>query len=198
MNNYFKSLKNARNVVIELLEDRNLDVDSKFKNIDDDTLKHLYYIDSYDIITKDLENNKIYVKFFSFQKLKPTIIKEYLLNIFDSTLNKEKDKLIIILYDKPTATIKKILDEYNCEVFEINMLQINITKHQLVPKHELATQQEVSELMEKYNLPSIQKLPTISKNDAVIRYYNFPKDRVCKITRKSKTSLDYIYYRYIK
>jgi len=198
MNNYFQTLKNARTVIIEMLEDRNYIIDDKFKNIDDETLKHLYYINSYDIIAKNSKNNKIYVKFFSHNKLKPTIIKEYLLNIYDSILEKDKDNIVIILNDKPTTTIKKILNEFNCEVFEIDMLQINITKHALVPKHELADDAEINQLIKKYNLPSIHKLPIINSNDPVIKYYNFPSNNVCKITRKSKTSINHVYYRYIK
>ena len=57
MNNYFQNLKNARNVIIEMLEDRKYVVDSKFKDIDDETLKHLYYINSYDIIAKNSKDN---------------------------------------------------------------------------------------------------------------------------------------------
>lgn len=198
MNNYFQTLKNARNVIIEMLEDRHYVIDKKFKNIDDETLKHLYYINSYDIIANNLKNNKMYVKFFSHSKLKPTTVKEYLLNIYESVLEKDKDNIIIVLNDKPTTTIQKILNEFNCEVFQIDMLQINITKHNLVPKHELASEEEITQIINIYNLPSIHKLPIISKNDPVVKYYNFPINKVCKITRKSKTSINHTYYRYIK
>ena len=197
--NHFECLKRGRNVIIEMLEDRHFIVPKEFKNINDETLKHLYYIDKFDIFCKHETNeSKIYVKFCNYSRIKPTIIKEYLETIFSNSLDKLKDTLILILAEEPTNTIQKILNKYNCETFSIDKIQINITKHVLVPIHQLATDEEVNELKRKYNLKSELQLPLISKNDSVIRYYNFPTNKVCKIIRPSKTSIKQVYYRYIR
>jgi DNA-directed RNA polymerases I, II, and III subunit RPABC1 len=198
--NHFECFKNARNVVIEMLSDRGFIINEEYKNIDDETLKYLYFIKSYDIICKEHNNNtnKIYVKFIYINKIKPSVLKEYLSTLYTDTLNEETDKIILILQENPTNTIKKIADDNNCEIFNINNLQINITKHRLVPKHSLATDEEVKTIIEKYNLRAIQQLPIILRTDPVIRYYNYPPNKVCKITRISKTSIKSVFYRYIR
>jgi len=199
--NHFDCFKNARNVVVEMLEDRGFIVNDEYKNVDDETLKYLYYIKSYDIFCKEhvKDNTKIYAKFIYTAKIKPTIFKEYITTLFSETLNPEQDKIILILQENPSKTLVKIAASFkNCEIFNINNLQINITKHSLVPKHSLISETEVNELTEKYNLSSIYQLPVISRQDPIVRYYNFPSNRVCKIVRYSKTSVEHIFYRYIK
>ena len=199
--NHFECFKNARQVIIEMLSDRGYVIDNEYKDINDDTLKYLYLIKSYDIFCKKHESNdsKIYVKFIYVSRVKPTIIKEIITKLYSEVLNKEKDHIIFILQDNPTNTIKKLIEEqYNCETFNINNLQINITKHVLVPKHELISEEEQEDIISKYNLRNIKQLPIIYKTDPVIRYYNFPSNRVCKISRNSKTTVQSLFYRYIK
>ena len=199
--NHFDCFKNARNVVIEMLEDRGFIVNDEYKNVDNETLKYLYYVKSYDIFCKKhtTDNTKIYAKFIYSTKIKPTVFKEYITTLFRETLDPEYDKIILILQEEPTKSLVKIANLFNsCEIFNINRLQINITKHSLVPKHSLISETEVNELKQKYNLTSIHQLPVISRHDPIVRYYNFPYNRVCKIVRHSRTSVEHIYYRCIK
>ncbi len=68
------------------------------------------------------------------------------------------------------------------EIFSKDELQINKTKHTLVPKHELATPKEIRELLK--TAPR-NKLPVIFKNDPMCKFYNFPVDSILRITRKN-------------
>jgi DNA-directed RNA polymerase subunit H (RpoH/RPB5) len=79
-----------------------------------------------------------------------------------------------------------------------DILQFNITKHDLVPKHIICPNDEISQVLKKYSLQNISQLPVISKDDAIMRYYNYKSNSVIKILRHSKTSGTYTFYRYVK
>ena len=65
-----------------------------------------------------------------------------------------------------------------------------------VPKHEIMTRKEAEEVLEKYHCNSTD-LPLIFVNDpAIIALCVKPGDMI-KITRKSATSGQSFYYRYV-
>ena len=108
-------------------------------------------------------------------------------------------EIIFIFQQKPNSNMLKFLEKYNyCSYFCVNNLQVNITKHRLVPKHELINSEEIDNLMKKHNLFSKNQLPYIDRNDAVIKYYNFKPGNICKITRTNDVSSEVIFYRLIK
>lgn len=112
---------------------------------------------------------------------------------FVSLMNKENyTKCIIVYRDSYTSSAKKSLDimEYNIELFSINELQFNITKHILVPKHEKVPKKEKEELEKKYKA----RLPIILHTDPVCRYYQFQRGDYIQITRKNGS----IIYRIVK
>ena len=196
--NHFECFKNARKVIIEMLSDRGFTVNDEYKDIDEETLKYIYFIKSYDIVCKkNTDNSQIYVKFIYINKIKPSVLKEYITALYKDILNND-DKIILILQEKPTNTILKIAEQHDCELFDINNLQINITKHRLVPAHSLASDEEVVDIMKKYNLRAIHQLPILLKSDPIVRYYNYPSNKVCKITRISETAVESVFYRYIR
>lgn len=193
---------NARLTVIEMLEDRGYIVPKEYKEVDLDTYRYLYNNKNIDMFVDKhkTEDKKIYVK-CTFSNLKPSIIKDYIHEIEETYIHNPEDKLLFILNDKPNNSILKIpLDpEYNrVEINWIDNLQFNITKHRLVPKHELLEQTDLEILMEKYQITNLTQFPVILKTDAIIKYYDFKPGNVCKITRPSPTSLNHVYYRYIK
>ncbi len=73
-------------------------------------------------------------------------------------------------------------------------LKFDITTHVLVPKHEKATDEEIDALLKKFNI-SIKQLPMIKNNDPAIKTSALKAGEVVKITRKSPTVGDYVYYR---
>jgi len=110
-----------------------------------------------------------------------------------SVMNRESSKRCVIVYrSSVTSSAKKSLEtlEYDFELFSMNELQINITKHRLVPRHTIVTDSEKEELDSKYK----GKLPSILQNDAVCRYYAFQKGDYVRITRKNGA----IIYRVVK
>ena len=66
--------------------------------------------------------------------------------------------------------------------------------HILVPKHEKISDKEKEELFAKYNI-SVKELPRISFADPALAGLNAQVGDVIKITRKSPTSGDTVYYR---
>jgi DNA-directed RNA polymerase I, II, and III subunit RPABC1 len=110
-----------------------------------------------------------------------------------SIMNREGSKRCIIVYQTSvTSSAKKSLEtlEYNFELFALYELQLNITKHRLVPIHQLATESEKEELDKHYK----GKLPTLLHTDAICRYYAFQRGDYIRITRKNGT----VIYRIVK
>ena len=66
------------------------------------------------------------------------------------------------------------------------------------PKFELCSKDETDELLKKYNLKSLYQLPQFTRDDAIVKYYNYKPGSVIKITRVSKTSIKYNFYRCVK
>ena len=149
------------------------------------------------------EEQKLYVKYSidgsritsqAVHKLKDEFFGE------NAVLDK-KDTLMVIIKDEPNDNIKETLDElwniYGIYITIINIhrLQFNILKHQWVPKHILLTPEQIVELKTKYNIQSNSEIPTISRYDAVASIICMRPTQVCKIIRKSRTSLESEYYR---
>jgi len=74
--------------------------------------------------------------------------------------------------------------------------RIDILKHELVPRHEILTAAEKKELLEKMNI-SEKQLPKILDSDPVIKKIEAKVGDVIKITRKSPTSGETVYYRLV-
>ena len=93
---------------------------------------------------------------------------------------------IIVNKDNATPIAKKIIEDspdLDIELFYVDELQYNITKHYLVPKHQLAYKKgtkEYSVFKKKY---MADNFPIILKTDAVARFFAFQKGDIIKITR---------------
>jgi DNA-directed RNA polymerase subunit H len=72
--------------------------------------------------------------------------------------------------------------------------KFDVTKHVLVPKHSKVSDKEKKELFEKYGISLIQ-LPKILKNDPFVDALGAKPGDVIKITRKSPTSGEAVFYR---
>ena len=100
---------------------------------------------------------------------------------------------IIIYKDGITAFTKKAIDqsiEMEFELFTEEDLQYNITKHELQPEFNKITVTEAEQLKTNYG----SKFPILRHDDPITRFYNFQKNDVIKIIRKS----GYISYRIVK
>ena len=181
MTEIYRRQKYAIKVVEEMLEDREYQIEYIDREI---TGEQPYFIKSF-----HKKNQDVLLCFLSDEdKLNIQGIKDRI-----STMNKEgAGKCIIIYRLSVTSSAKKSLEtlEYSFELFGLHELQINITKHRLVPRHEKVTKEEKEELDKSYK----GKLPIILHNEAVSRYYAFQKGEYIRITRKNGS----IIYRIVK
>jgi|TARA_Y100000310_G_C20544346_1_gene744870 DNA-directed RNA polymerase subunit H (RpoH/RPB5) len=76
------------------------------------------------------------------------------------------------------------------------VLDIDISKHILVPKHTKLSDEEKKELTEKYNI-ALRQLPKILKSDAAIEKLAPETGDVIKITRKSHARGEIDYFRVV-
>lgn len=175
---------NAIKVLKEMIQDRGYIIDIVDKNDENanDENETTFCI-------KGRRNNDIILCFLEEDdKLNIQGIKDKI-----SVMNKEGSKKCIIVYrSSVTSSAKKSLEtlEYEFELFGMHELQLNITKHRLVPNHARVTPSEKTELDLKYK----GKLPFILSQDAVSRYYGFTKGEYVRITRKNGS----IIYRLVK
>ena len=161
--------------------------DTQSEQNDDD---HKEEIPSYVIKAFHTTNHKNIILCFLSEEDKLNIqgIKEKI-----SIMNKENaDRCIIVYRTSVTSSAKKSLEtlRYNFELFGLHELQLNITKHRLVPRHEKASLEEKNELDKSYK----GKLPVLLHTDPVSRYYAFQRGDYIRITRKNGT----IHYRVVK
>ena len=167
--------KQAINVLSEMIIDREFRIES----CEDQP---------YCIKARNLQNEIILCFLSDEEKLNLQGIKERM-----SIMNREGATRCIIVYrSSVTSSAKKSLEtlEYDFELFGIHELQLNITKHRLVPRHYKITPSEKEELDKHYK----GKLPFLLQNDAICRYYAFKKGDYIRITRKDGS----IMYRVVK
>jgi DNA-directed RNA polymerase subunit H (RpoH/RPB5) len=171
-------LKQAIKVVYEMLIDR----DYKVEYINDSESSDTYNIKA------NKENHTILVFINDDEKLNIQGIKDKI-----SIMNKESANRCIIIYkSNVTSSAKKSLEtlEYEFELFALSELQLNITRHRLVPRHSRVLPSEKEELDRKYK----GKLPFLLHTDPVSRYYSFKRGEYIRITRKDGSMI----YRTVK
>lgn len=158
------------------------------------------------------ETDRIYVKFFfshSSRKMSPSSLEKetnaiaQALQGGDTNATYNGDPRIIFVTEEPPQSNVDLLLKHsypNVEIMTYNQLQINPTKHFLVPKHELVPLDEEDAILEKYNCnrKNISKeFPRILLSDPIARWYGMRPKRICKITRTSEQSGRHIHYRVV-
>ena len=74
--------------------------------------------------------------------------------------------------------------------------KFKVDKHILIPKHSKLSESQKEKLLEKYNI-SIKELPRILRNDPAIISLGAKPGDVIKITRKSQTADEAVFYRVV-
>ena len=189
--------------LIDILKERGYDV----SDYDDFSINHvavLYQHDQLDLLLKNKDGKQIFVKHYLDKKsLRGKTIYELLDDLYHvGKILNTSDDLLIITLDDPNETITNILntiwDNYNIyvSVISIKRLLFNILKHEYVPKHEILSDEETVTLFDHYNVNEPSQLPQISRYDPVAVAIGLRPKQICRITRKSKSSIESFYYRY--
>jgi DNA-directed RNA polymerase subunit H (RpoH/RPB5) len=117
-------------------------------------------------------------------------------------LDAKTDSIMFITKSDPNDTLVKELEQLWNErhiyvnVVYIKRLQFNVLKHSLVPKHETLTELEEEEFTTQYNIKDAKtQIPTISRFDPVAIAIGLRPGQICRIHRKSPTSIKTVYYR---
>lgn len=108
-------------------------------------------------------------------------------------LNREGASRCIIIYrSSVTSSAKNSIEtfDFNFELFGLHELQLNITRHRLVPRHCHVTEEEKTLLDKDFK----GKLPTLLTTDPVCRYFAFTKGEYVRIHRKDGSMM----YRVVK
>ena len=74
--------------------------------------------------------------------------------------------------------------------------KFKVDKHILTPKHAKLGEREKAQLLERYHVTS-KELPKILKTDASLRELDAKPGDIIKITRKSPTAGDAMFYRVV-
>jgi len=73
---------------------------------------------------------------------------------------------------------------------------VKITNHAYQPKHEILLKKDAEEILKKYNAKPGQ-LPYIMISDKALEDLDVRPGDIIKITRKSPTAGESVYYRYV-
>ena len=73
---------------------------------------------------------------------------------------------------------------------------VEITIHELVPRHEILKEEEKKKVLQKFGVTE-NELPQIRVSDPVLETAGAKPGQMVKITRKSQTAGEAIYYRLV-
>ena len=170
-----------------------------------------------------IKDHQLHVLYYNFQKDGKTKVTKTVIDkiktLYNDDIIQPTDNIVLILNENIKETIQNINNTLNLHLkddkfdiknndiqlekkhfrnvfmFDIKTLQFNILKHKFVPKHEVVRDNDsIQQILKNCNC-SIDQLPIISKEDPVSKIKMCIPGDICKITRHSKTSGDYIYYR---
>lgn len=196
--NYKDDIVKSLVTMKEMLEARGASPDElnlAFDHIANDQISILlqsstpFYID---LKIKNLKTRIVY-DIFESKKTKQEKVGD-LKKMIDSSIS----TYIFVLKDKPNANDLKNYNELNIDyqIFSLNELQFNISKHILVPKHEVISDEAIIEqLMKNYMVKSRSQFPIILKTDPMAKFLHAKPGNIVKITRPSPTSSEIVVFR---
>ena len=82
------------------------------------------------------------------------------------------------------------------EVEKEKITEFRVTDHIYVPKHEIISEEEAQELLKRIHARP-EQLPYIRVSDPVVRELGAKPGQILKITRRSETAGEAVYYRYV-
>jgi DNA-directed RNA polymerase I, II, and III subunit RPABC1 len=197
-----EKLYRARTTVLEMFRDRGYSLSDELFIDSKDSFKKLFYSKNLDFRVDSEGKPPVFVKWMLNFKIKPNMIKETIDNIREEGFQvNSPGKIILITKAKPNTNISKIFKDKEfrgTELFWLNTMIFNITKHILVPKHTKISEDDIRKLLAELYIQNKFHLPIMLKSDPITRYLDLSSGDVCKITRYSPTSGEYFSYRVVK
>jgi DNA-directed RNA polymerase I, II, and III subunit RPABC1 len=197
-----EKLFRARTTVLEMFRDRGYSLSDELFIDSKDSFKKLFYSKNLDFRVDSEGKPPVFIKWMLNFKIKPNMIKETIDNIREEGFQlNSPGKIILITKAKPNTNISKIFKDKEfrgTELFWLNTMIFNITKHVLVPKHTKISEDDIRKLLAELYIQNKFHLPVMLKSDPITRYLDLSSGDVCKITRYSPTSGEYFSYRVVK
>ena len=208
--NIINKIYRSKNTILEMLELRNYDTE-KYKNFSLNEIDVMYKSMDKKLTTEsspldfDCERgeNKCYIKFVLFTKLRVANTKTLIENMIDEYVT-EGDTIIFVVKDKINniESYESLLATYleqnkiMVQIFWIDTLLTNITKHELVPEMRILNEEEKQDVFQKANISNFTQMPLILKTDPVAKFYGLIRGDMVEIIRPSPTGGVYKNYRY--
>ena len=109
-------------------------------------------------------------------------------------------RVVLVLRNKNTATVKSLMSEADVrnarlEIFSIQELQFNPSRHQLVPKHTMVSKEDEQDVLARYGIQNRFQLPLILQSDVMARYMGLQHGDIVRIERPSPTAGTAVMYR---
>ena len=164
------------------------------------------------IMTKPVDQSKIYVRFELDSKVSSAIINRLIEELYygnsivgengeeQEPILKKTDILYVVLKTDPNETIINLLkqkwetDQIYIIPQSLRRLQFMVLKHVLVPPHRIMEQKEVEELMTLRHI-KLEEFPRISRFDPAAQAICIKPGQLCEILRPSKTAIVDPFYR---
>jgi DNA-directed RNA polymerase I, II, and III subunit RPABC1 len=212
-----ETIYRGRGVLLEMLGDRGYDVSAHTNYTQDDIIVMFNTFneknrDSVELGPLDLlvshktDKTRTYVK-YRLDKFKVSKqLDQFIDEVFTATIE-PRDTLILIMLDRVLYKNPKenrveeyvnryfIKHKYFIQIFGLENLLFNVSKHVLVPKHEVIGKEGLKVLVSEYNIEQIKNFPTIRREDPPAKYIGLRPGHICKITYPSMASCKYFKYR---
>ena len=186
----YSNLMKSRETIIEMLNDRGYNLTKYSVEITLDEIKESYTKNKINLSTQDGKINTIFWD-------EPLNISK--INNHVTKLKKDNLNLVLLILgrnnvdDEITISQNRNLDsifgKIDYEIFYIDELVFNVTKHHYVPSHVLLNEKEAEIIYDSYG----KNLPLIDKSDIIVRYYGGKIGNIFKIIRPNN-----LYYRKVE
>jgi DNA-directed RNA polymerase subunit H (RpoH/RPB5) len=198
-----KAIENLKSMLFEL-RGENID---EFDEHEADIDRQEFYNEN-NIIEFNTDNTTIV--FALTKKMRQEVIEQLKKNkanidsLVDENYNGKYNIILIFgneILTTPTITqlnsIDKVLQKKKgmLQFFQLNELQFNPTKHQLVPPHRKLSPDETTEIMTKYLIKSKLQMPIILKTDVIAKWHGLKQGDIVEIIRYNENSGMSYYYR---
>jgi DNA-directed RNA polymerase subunit H (RpoH/RPB5) len=209
---FLNKLTGSRKTILEMLDLRGYDYE-KYINYSpaelDVMLKNMDKKLNYESMPLDIECNhknedkKVVLKYI-LSRVRVANLKTLISELIEYEKVKDNDDIIFIVKDKINNldAFYTLFDGFLqtnkvfIQIFSIDNLIRNITKHELVPTMRILSLEESKDVKKKYNIENNSNIPLILNSDPSAMFYGIKSGDFIEITRTSETSGVYISYRY--